>query len=333
MLRTALFTLAALLILFQSPAFARRQHVHGYYRSNGTYVHGYDRTVADGDPIVVLIFLLVLAVIVVLAMTAKSLEESSRRPAPFRSYTPPRRSYTFVLEPESGAPPKPQVDFLAAPRAVWRFVTCAWLESLPEWLRPVSLVAFFLALSAIPAAAAPARQAIPSATLSVVLSLAGCFLGYLAFDIATSGKAEQAREQDEAKMERIKAFRAALVRKLRAANEATFDFAVFSDAHGISRQDAAVAADNVYLGLCRKVVADGIVTPDERTRLIALARALEIDDIRCERIESQAKSDRYRTALKEAMADGVITEEEQFELDLLRETLGLGGDDVGPSRT
>src|ERR1700749_1844782 len=48
MKRLALFLVFALLAVPLSAAHA--VYVHGYYRSNGTYVQGYERTAPDGIP-------------------------------------------------------------------------------------------------------------------------------------------------------------------------------------------------------------------------------------------------------------------------------------------
>ena len=63
---------------------------------------------------------------------------------------------------------------------------------------------------------------------------------------------------------------------------------------------------------------DGVITDKERSKLEVLARALEIDPARADRIEAEAKAARYQQAVSEALADGTVTEEEARLLNRLR---------------
>ena len=71
------------------------------------------------------------------------------------------------------------------------------------------------------------------------------------------------------------------------------------------------------------IAQDGVITDKERSKLQVLARALEIDPARADRIETEAKAARYHQAVSEAIADGTVTEEEARLLNRLQMQLGI----------
>ena len=68
---------------------------------------------------------------------------------------------------------------------------------------------------------------------------------------------------------------------------------------------------------------DGVITHKERSKLHALARALEIDPARADRIEAGAKAARYQQSVSDALADGTVTEEEARLLNRLQVQFGI----------
>ena len=68
---------------------------------------------------------------------------------------------------------------------------------------------------------------------------------------------------------------------------------------------------------------DGVITHKERSKLQALARALEIDPARADRIEADAKAARYQQSVSDALADGTVTEEEARLLNRLQVQLDI----------
>lgn len=127
---------------------------------------------------------------------------------------------------------------------------------------------------------------VPELLLASVFMVAGGTASYLVYDhIRSKRQAEERRAAERLLL------RDSLVRELRLRKPAGFRFEDFVAECGVDRADADAAADEVYLGLCRKVVADGVVTDEERRKLDVLARALAIDPGRAAGIESRAKDE------------------------------------------
>jgi hypothetical protein len=164
------------------------------------------------------------------------------------------------------------------------------------------------------------RGMVPELLLVSVFVGAGGTVGYLVYDHLRARRQAEERRAAERLL-----FRESLVRELRLRKPAGFRFDDFVAECRVDRDDADAAADEVYLGLCRKVVADGVVTDEERRKLAVLAGALAIDGGRAAQIESQAKGEAYERAVGDALADGVVTAEEAAELEALRRSLGIGG--------
>ncbi len=82
-------------------------------------------------------------------------------------------------------------------------------------------------------------------------------------------------------------------------------------------------ADELYRRMADRVVADGIITPDERRILRRLAKVFRMTPDRSSRLEAEAASARYRQAVSEVLADGVVTHDESRMLDEMRANLGI----------
>jgi hypothetical protein len=165
--------------------------------------------------------------------------------------------------------------------------------------------------------------------LGSVLATAGGVFVYLYRDHQRS---LLARRQDEeararAEVERKRAirtqFRTLLVQELRSRKPSGFSFSEFARSCEVARPEADEVADDLYLDMARKAVADGLVTPEERRRLDALAGALEIGMDRARSIEDRAKVGAYRQAVAGALADGEVSDTEAAELKALRMNLGI----------
>jgi tellurite resistance protein len=101
------------------------------------------------------------------------------------------------------------------------------------------------------------------------------------------------------------------------------DFSTLVSTSGISRRAADLVADDMFRKVADRFAQDGVITEKERGRLGHLSNALEMSSARADRIESESKSDRYRRAVSEAIADGTVTHEEAYLLNKLRSQLGV----------
>src|SRR5262249_39279885 len=120
---------------------------------------------------------------------------------------------------------------------------------------------------------------------------------------------EHIRTRKAAEVERaarIAQFRESLLRKIRGKKLSEFDFSDYVALCEIPRAEADRTDDDIYRALVSNVIADGVVTDNERRKLNGLARMLEIDSDRTDRIENDAKVDHYRGAVAKSLADGVL---------------------------
>jgi hypothetical protein len=81
--------------------------------------------------------------------------------------------------------------------------------------------------------------------------------------------------------------------------------------------------NDIYASFYRKVVANGVITPEEQTRVALLSQALEIDPEQIRGIEQRAREQTYTQAVDGVLADGTVTDEEARGLELLRRGLGI----------
>jgi hypothetical protein len=166
-------------------------------------------------------------------------------------------------------------------------------------------------------------------SLGSVLIVCGCGIGYLV-EVHRRHQEEQRKEaeaEEAAKAaqaeRRMAQFRSRLVNELRTRSMSEFSLGDLYARSGIPRPEADRVADEVYSALCRKVVADGVITPDEQGKLDKLSRALEMSWDRAHRIEDEAKGEVYRGAVASALADSVVTSSEAADLEALRRSLGI----------
>ncbi len=148
-------------------------------------------------------------------------------------------------------------------------------------------------------------------------------IGYLVYYSAQENQAREAQRREEESR-----FRAALLEELGKRRGSSFRLSEFSDRCEVSVDLARQVAEDVYASYYRKVVADGMIAPEEQTRIGLLTRALEIEPEQIRRIEQQAKEQTYSKAVDGVLADGIITEEETRSLEALRRNLGISNQDA-----
>ena len=118
-------------------------------------------------------------------------------------------------------------------------------------------------------------------------------------------------------------FRALLGNQLKTRELAQVDFKELLTTSGISRGDADQIADDMFRRVAERFAQDGVITEKESAKLKTLAKAMDMDDARSQRIESEAKAERYHQAVSDVLADGTVTEEEARLLNKLRWQLGV----------
>ena len=232
----------------------------------------------------------------------------------------------------AGGQPPPLPEFVEEPPPIslpsrkilalfGALVTFRWLDQLPGWAAPI---AWGLLMALPPVALIVWLSARGPATAFFVFTsftLAGGWVGRLLFRFIQRGRA--------ARLERASAsrsrFRAVLANELRVHPLEAVKFSELVTESDIARKDADQIADELLLRVIVKFLADGILSDQERTKLAALASALEVDDARRERLEEEAKTVRYGQAVSDALADGTVTSEEARMLNELQSRFGIGG--------
>lgn len=159
---------------------------------------------------------------------------------------------------------------------------------------------------------------LPELLLGSVFAVSSAGVGYLVYEHKRS---RRQRAEEEAKAR--DAFRHLLVQELKRRPPSQFNFSEFRDACEMPHDQAEAVAIDLYLGLSRKVMSDGVIEPSERKRLDVLARALDLSLETAGRIEANAKGDHYRQAVQDVLNDGVVSEEEAAHLESLRRSLGM----------
>ena len=106
--------------------------------------------------------------------------------------------------------------------------------------------------------------------LSGVLTACGCGVGYISFEVLRS-KHDRERNRQRTR------FRNKLIQEIREKSLDELRFGPFVSSSGIARVDAYAVAEDLYLGLYRKLAAGGVVTSRDRLSLDKMARTLEID--------------------------------------------------------
>ena len=154
---------------------------------------------------------------------------------------------------------------------------------------------------------------------------AGCFL-CASFVLAGGGSGrlfyEFLRQSRDGRREKASAsrsrFRAVLANELRIQPLEVVKFLELVSESEVAREDADRIADELFGKVIGKFLADAILTDRERAKLEALAHTLEINPARAKRLEAEAKSEHYRKAVSDALADGTVTAAEAHMLNELK---------------
>jgi hypothetical protein len=144
-------------------------------------------------------------------------------------------------------------------------------------------------------------------------------------------KEEEARRQriaSDRRREEMNRIGKLIYLELRANGVASFRPDQFTVKHDLPPEDLAEASRKLYSGMVEQMVSDGVITPKERTQLDGVARALQIDKVSVDLIETEAKAARFRAAMHQATADGALTAGELADLDSLRSNLGMRREDA-----
>ena len=177
----------------------------------------------------------------------------------------------------------PSVDLLTP---LGNLLACRWFDSLPSWASPIA----WGLLLALPAVALPCwfstKSIAAGSFLCVSFTLAGGGIGRLLYE-AFHRRAKARLEKASASRSR---FRAVLTNGLRTQALALVKFSELVAASGVTRHDADRIADELFRKVIDKFLADDILPDRERSKLEALARALDIEPAQARRLEEEAKS-------------------------------------------
>ncbi len=199
-----------------------------------------------------------------------------------------------------------------------KILSFRWLENLPEWARLVIWGVLF----ALPPVALIVRYAQPgmaaNAFVCSAFTIAGAGLGVLLHSQLRRNRHARVADATAAKSR----FRALLGNALKSQALENVNFRELMVGSGISRHEANDVADGMFRRIADRFAQDAVITEKEHTKLQTLAKALDMDPERADRIESEAKAARYHQAVAEALADGTVTDEEAGLLNKLRWQLG-----------
>lgn len=148
-------------------------------------------------------------------------------------------------------------------------------------------------------------------------------IGYLLHYNAQEKRAREAKQREDESR-----FRAALVRELGNRRGSSFRLSEFSARCEVPGDLARRVAEDIYAAYYRKVVAQGVIAPEEQTRTGLLVQALEIGPEQARLIEQHAREQTYTQAVDNVLADGSVTEEEARSLESLRRGLGISKQDA-----
>lgn len=159
--------------------------------------------------------------------------------------------------------------------------------------------------------------------LFFTLGASAAGIGYLIHYNAQENRAREAKRREEESR-----FRAALLHELGKRRGTSFKLSEFSAKCEVSNDLAGRVAEDIYASYYRKVIADGMIAPEEQVRIRLLTQALEIDPEQISRIEQYAREQAYTQAVDGVLADGAITDEEARGLESLRRGLGITKQDA-----
>ncbi len=199
------------------------------------------------------------------------------------------------------------------------FLSFRWLDCLPGW---VTLAVWGLVF-ALPPVALIIRFARGGTAANVFLcsafTLAAAGVGILLQAHLRHRREDTAANEEAAKSR----FRALLGNELKSRPLEQVNFRELIAGSGVSRLDADHVADEMFRRVAERFAQDGVITEKESAKLKTLAKALEMEPSRSDRIESEAKAARYHQAISEALADGTVTQAEAHLLNKLRWQLGV----------
>jgi hypothetical protein len=156
-----------------------------------------------------------------------------------------------------------------------------------------------------------------------LILIAGLGAGAAGIGFLLYHNAQENRAREDARREQESRFRDALLRELEKAQPTSFSLSRFATKCGVPHEVASEIAEALYGKVYRKVVADGVITPEERVKVTGLARALELGADQVRNVEQRAREETYARALDGAVSDGEITSTEAASLELLRRRLGI----------
>lgn len=195
-----------------------------------------------------------------------------------------------------------------------------WVSGLPEWGIPIAWgLVFSLPMVGLLVRIAFSHGLVADLFLCLTLLVGGCGGVVLAGDQLRS---RRTRHNEEAAGRRSR-FRAMLMSELRNRPAAQIDFPALVTDGDLPRSEADRVADEMFRRMADRFVEDGVITQIEQTKLDRLAKVLEIDSDRAASLLEESKSARYRSAVTDALADGLVTEEEARMLNELRDGLGV----------
>jgi hypothetical protein len=156
--------------------------------------------------------------------------------------------------------------------------------------------------------------------LLLISSSAACTagFGYLFHYNMQEKKAREAKRREEEAR-----FRSALLHELGKKRPSSFRLSEFVTKCEVPGDLAARVAEDDYARFYRKVVADGVITPEEQKKVTWLTQALELDSGQVHQIEQRAKEATYAQAVSGVLADGTVTGEEAANIEFLRRRLGI----------
>ncbi len=237
---------------------------------------------------------------------------------------------------------------LAAPPAgatLEKAVSLRWLDRFPEWFQPIVWGLVASGALGFPFAwwAGPRH---PAFAVAMVLFAAGswwAFFGLLFDAFAAWPEATEEGDAEEDPPHRadpveargpardpgdVERFASVLAEALRTRPASHFRLDRIAAEHGVGDGVCIRAAERLYRRFAGVIVADGVITEDERRRIDRLSSLLGVLPVRASAIESEAKAERYRAAVADVLADGVVTDDEAEMLRGLRDTLGVPEEEV-----
>ena len=255
----------------------------------------------------------------ILGLVQEAIRDMERRGVPLAASGRPGLT-------EGDAPPL-LVPAMGAARAGASFLKYEWLDVLPDWAVPMVWgVVFALPATAIIFLIARGQTLGTWAFAGASLLTSGCGVPVL---MRARHRYAAVREAED-RAERVAAFRDLLRAALRAKPIKDIEIETLMEEVGVSTTEAGAVADELYRKMADWVCEDGVITRHERKQLDLMAFALKLPPDRCAHLEAEAATQRYKRAVKDVIADWVVTPEESKMLDEMRANLGVEGPHLAP---